>query len=206
MHKAFLLIDERDDNVAYICPKCFRGLSLKIVPLIHIFSDIHNDVEDLDACFVDPLLSITCKRCGEIMFRCDYSFASRIYDLNNFGLYTLSHCEGHAAKPANIDLHDLSSEYDMSNPYISFDWNRISEENHNLILSSISEASDCVYANDVTDGCITIYPITQDNHELDSYKDKLSYIDDIRTKLYKFVDILIQKAKYKMNNKGDKDI
>lgn len=194
MHKTFELTNDHKGQEIYICPKCFRMLKVKTTPTVTIDIEDSEDRDDLDAGFVVPVLAIACERCEEIMFECDYTFADRIIDLNKLGFYTLFHCEGHAAGLMSIDLRDMSSEYGIGNPYLTFDWNRITEENQNLILDSVCESD--VYVDD-SDCSIAIRPITQDDTEFNSFEDKESYVNDARAKLYRFVDILIQKAKSK---------
>lgn len=194
MHKTFELTNDHNGQEIYICPKCLRMLKVKTAPTVNIDIEDSEDRDDLDVGFVIPVLTIACERCEEIMFECDYTFADRIIDLNKLGFYTLFHCEGHAASLISIDLRDMSSEYGIGNPYLTFDWNRITKENQNLILSSICESD--VYVDDDSDSSIIIRPITQDDAEFDTFEDKEFYVDDARAKLYKFVDILLQKSKF----------
>lgn len=186
--------DNDSKNEIYICPKCLRKVSIRVIQGIEIEPDDNQDIGDVDALLFHPsAMVLSCERCDETMFKCDNQFVDRIIELNRRGFITAYCCEGHGPSIETVEISTMIPKYNISSPYITFDYSKMSKDKLDTLNSTLHKfaSDDMIFVFEAVPYQVSVHP-TGLNMDYEEYENIFKEIHKARNKLFSFIDYLLQ--------------
>lgn len=188
------MYDNEGKNTIYICPRCHRVVSIKVKQDIQIIPDDNQDLEKVEALLFHPsAMVLSCEKCDETMFSCDNEFVDRIIKLNEKGFITIYCCEGHGPSIETVDISTMIPSFNISSPYITFDYTKMSREKIeflNHVLYKFTD-DDMIFVMEAIPYQVSVYP-TGLNLDYSEYDNPIKEVYNARNKLFSFIDYLLQ--------------
>lgn len=188
------MYDNEGRNTIYICPRCHRVVSIKVKQGIQIIPDDNQDLEKVEALLFHPsAMVLSCEKCDETMFICDNEFVDRIIKLNEKGFITIYCCEGHGPSIETVNISTMIPSFNISSPYITFDYTKMSREKIDFINHVLFKFTDddMIFVMEAVPYQVSVYP-TGLNLDYSEYDNPIKEVYNARNKLFSFIDYLLQ--------------